>query len=246
MNPTTPTNPGSAMSHGGTFIRPGAVGWGHPGRPGTHQPSLTSAATEHALAAAAKDPDRVTDLLDELSRGRLWLPLPDDERPAPRVVNGTFHADDPNHQLTPATWAEFARYAITVRGPQARELGVCVPRDRLNGWTLGNLNGYWKRTAEDAIATLRPHDSGEVIAAGVVAWITLGPARLHYTLATGDIASKSAAGRYAIDTFPAYRDVVSAALDWRSSGDAKFTYADCITGAELAIDVVADANRRWG
>jgi len=90
-----------------------------------------------------------------------------------------------------------------VRGPQARELGVSVPRDRLNGWTLGNLNGYWKRTAEDAIATLRPHDSGEVIAASVVAWITLGPARLHYTLATGDIASKSAAGRYAIDTFPA-------------------------------------------
>src|ERR1700735_2119778 len=77
MNPTTPTNPGSAMSHGGTFIRPGAVGWGHPGRPGTHQPSLTSAATEHALAAAAKDPDQVTDLLDELSRGRLWLPLPE-------------------------------------------------------------------------------------------------------------------------------------------------------------------------
>jgi hypothetical protein len=80
----------------------------------------------------------------------------------------------------------------------------------------------------------------------VVAWITLGPARLHYTLAIGDIASKSAAGRYAIDTFPAYRDVVCAALDWRSSGDGKFTYADWISGAELAIDVVADANRRWG
>jgi SseB protein N-terminal domain/SseB protein C-terminal domain len=80
MNPTTPTNPGSAMSHsalshGGTFMRPGAVGWGRP------QPDLTPAATEQALAAAAKDPDRVTDLLDELSRGRLWLPLPDDERP---------------------------------------------------------------------------------------------------------------------------------------------------------------------
>ena len=81
MNATTPTNPGSAMSHGGTFMRPGAVGWGHPGRPGMDQPDLTSAAAEHALAAAAKDPDRVTDLLDELSRGRIWLPLPDDERP---------------------------------------------------------------------------------------------------------------------------------------------------------------------
>ena len=33
------------------------------------------------MTAAAKDPDRVTDLLDELSRARLWLPLPDDERP---------------------------------------------------------------------------------------------------------------------------------------------------------------------
>jgi hypothetical protein len=84
MNPTTPAKPGSAMSHsamsaGGTFMRPGAVGWGHPGHPGP--PDLTPAAAEHALAAAAKDPDRVTDLLDELSRGRIWLPLPDDERP---------------------------------------------------------------------------------------------------------------------------------------------------------------------
>jgi hypothetical protein len=56
-------------------MRPGAVGWGHPDQ------DLTSAAAEHALAVAAKDPDRVTDLLDELSRGRLWLPLPDDQRP---------------------------------------------------------------------------------------------------------------------------------------------------------------------
>src|ERR1700721_2355301 len=81
MNPKTPTNPGSAMLQGGTFMRPGAVAWGYPEQPGTPEPDLTLAATEHALAAAAKDPDRVTDLLDELSRGRLWLPLPEDERP---------------------------------------------------------------------------------------------------------------------------------------------------------------------
>ena len=79
MKPTTPTHPASAMSHGGTFMRPGAVGWG--GQPGELQPELAPAVIEHALAAAVKDPARVTDLLDELSRGRLWLPLPDDERP---------------------------------------------------------------------------------------------------------------------------------------------------------------------
>lgn len=85
MNPTTPANLGSAMSHGGTFMRPGAVGWGHPGQAGLPQAGVAPAAIEHALAAAAKDPDRVTDLLDELSRGRLWLPLPD-ERP---VIDGS-------------------------------------------------------------------------------------------------------------------------------------------------------------
>jgi hypothetical protein len=79
MNPTTPTHPATAMSRGGTFMRPGAVGWG--GQPGELQPELAPAVIEHALAAAAKDPDQVTDLLDELSRGRLWLPLPDDEHP---------------------------------------------------------------------------------------------------------------------------------------------------------------------
>ena len=36
---------------------------------------------EQALAAATKDSDRLSELLDELSRGRLWLPLPDDGGP---------------------------------------------------------------------------------------------------------------------------------------------------------------------
>jgi hypothetical protein len=73
MNPTTPM---TAMSHGGTFMRPGAMAWGQPGSQAPANPA-SPAAIEHALAAAVKDPDRVTDLLDELSRGRLWLPLPD-------------------------------------------------------------------------------------------------------------------------------------------------------------------------
>jgi SseB protein N-terminal domain len=38
-------------------------------------------AVERALAAAVSNVDRVEDLLDELSRGRLWIPLPDDGQP---------------------------------------------------------------------------------------------------------------------------------------------------------------------
>ena len=75
MKPVTPT---SAMSQGGTFVRPGALAWGQ-GDHGVTDPATlaTSATIEDALAAAVKDPDRVTALLDELSRGRLWLPLPE-------------------------------------------------------------------------------------------------------------------------------------------------------------------------
>jgi hypothetical protein len=66
------------MSQGGTFIRPGAVGWGPWDGPQPAADRTAPTAIEHALGAAIKDPDRVTDLLDELSRGRLWVPLPDD------------------------------------------------------------------------------------------------------------------------------------------------------------------------
>src|ERR1700733_3705246 len=38
-------------------------------------------AVERALAAVIRDPARIGDLLDELSRGRLWLPLPDNGQP---------------------------------------------------------------------------------------------------------------------------------------------------------------------
>jgi type III secretion system (T3SS) SseB-like protein len=40
-----------------------------------------ASAVERALAAAVLDVDRLGDLLDTLSRGRLWVPLPDDGQP---------------------------------------------------------------------------------------------------------------------------------------------------------------------
>ena len=65
-------------------------------------------------------------------------------------------------------------------------------------------------------------------------------------LATGDIASKAAAGEYAAGMFPAYRPVLSSAVTWRATGQGDFTYGDWINCAELALHIVADANRRWG
>lgn len=80
----------------------------------------------------------------------------------------------------------------------------------------------------------------------LVAWVATGAARLHYTLATGDITSKSGAGSYAIEHFPAYTEVVTGALAWRATGDGEFTVADWCRAAQLTLDIITDANRRWG
>jgi hypothetical protein len=76
MNPPrVPADPTPTVAHGGTFVRPGALVWS---RPDTSPGACSdSGVIEDALAAAAKDHDRVTDLLDQLRRARLWLPLPD-------------------------------------------------------------------------------------------------------------------------------------------------------------------------
>lgn len=64
---------------GSTFVRPGAVAWGAPASGDAAR--LPGEAVEQLLAAAAKDPERIDDLLDAIGRARLWLPLPAGESP---------------------------------------------------------------------------------------------------------------------------------------------------------------------
>ena len=69
--------PTQATAHGGTFIRPGAMAWGGTGDAPDGAYSSCEV-VEQVLAAAVKDADRLNDLLDELTRARLWVPLPGD------------------------------------------------------------------------------------------------------------------------------------------------------------------------
>jgi hypothetical protein len=69
-----------AMARGSTFVRPGAVAWG--GASTAPDGAYASCeAVEQVLAAVIKDDSRMNDLLDELARARLWIPLPTDKRP---------------------------------------------------------------------------------------------------------------------------------------------------------------------
>jgi Domain of unknown function (DUF4111)/Nucleotidyltransferase domain len=170
---------------------------------------------------------------------------PADEPVRPHLVGGEFRVAN-DSALTPSTWTEFAKYAIAVRGPAAGSIGVSVSRERLNEWNLGNLNGYWLNLANRAAAYYGDKDPAATEEAEFVCWGTLGAARLHYTLATGDITSKTGAGRYALEHFPDYADLISAALTWRATGEGEFTVATGRRATDLVKSIVADANRRWG
>lgn len=169
---------------------------------------------------------------------------PDDEPVRPHVVGGEFRVAE-NSALTPSTWTEFARYAIAVRGPAPGSIGVTVSRERLNEWNLGNLNGYWNDLADAGAKVLAERDPAGSARAETVAWAVLGAPRLHYTLATGDITSKTGAGRWALEQFPEYGELVAAALAWRATGEGEFTNAAAQRSVLFVRAVVADANRRW-
>jgi hypothetical protein len=178
----------------------------------------------------------------------IWRDQPEapaDEPVRPHIVGGEFRVAN-DSALTPSTWTEFARYATAVRGPAAGSIGISVSRERLNEWNLSNLNGYWLNLATRAAAYYGDKDPAAIEEAEFVCWGTLGAARLHYTLATGDITSKTGAGRYALEHFPDYADLIIAALTWRATGDGEFTMATGKRATDLVKAIVADANHRWG
>lgn len=116
--------------------------------------------------------------------------------------------------VNPVTWHLLARRGIAIRGPDPRTLDIHAPVDELRAWTLGNLNGYWPwwaartRRGRPLVGRLFPR---RYSAGGV-----LGAPRLHYTIATGEIATKEQAGSYALDTFASgWHPLIQDALAFR-------------------------------
>jgi hypothetical protein len=114
----------------------------------------------------------------------------------------------------PVTWHLLAAHGVAVLGPDPRTLGIRARDGELRAWTLANINDYWPWWAARSwrgrplVGRLSPrrYASGGV----------LGAPRLHYTIATGEIATKEQAGSYALDTFaPRWHALIRDALAYR-------------------------------
>ncbi len=114
-------------------------------------------------------------------------------------------------------------------------LNVRIDRDVLAQWTLNNLDTYWRPLLHQASGSVHPQSAIALTSWGA-AWIVLGVPRLHYTLATGEICSKDAAGVHALPTFPErWHRIVNESLRIRRSDHARPSVLSAL--AELAHDL---------
>ncbi|MEV1174104.1 aminoglycoside adenylyltransferase domain-containing protein [Nonomuraea sp. NPDC049784] len=137
---------------------------------------------------------------------------------------------NPRGGLNPVTWHTLARHGLTCRGPKPDELDIWHDPAALAAWTDGNLDRYWRRLVNRASHLASPWGLTCLGGYGTV-WVVTGVARLHYTLATGEITSKSGAGRYALEAFPeCWHRVVDEALRLREEDTALPTVASAVSG----------------
>jgi Nucleotidyltransferase domain len=171
---------------------------------------------------------------------------PADRRVVPFVVNGELRTDRPCGELTPVVWLVLDRYGVPVRGRAIADLGVSPDRAGLRRYNLDNLRTYWQPLADQLREHVRELDDQSTVDGDGVAWIMLGPARLHYTLACEDIISKARCAEYVATTFPSWAALAGRAARWRAGEKVAFTVKDLREGAASIDAIVADAWTRWG
>src|SRR5262245_56816908 len=145
---------------------------------------------------------------------------PTDMRVTPFVVNGEFHSDRHCGELNPVVWLNLTRYGVPIRG---QSVDGEVNRAELEAYNRDNLKSYWQPLAAQVRAQFAEVPGETPVEADWVVWLITGPARLHYTIATGDIIAKSDVDGYIAELFPAWAELARRAAAHRRGESAAFT-----------------------
>lgn len=162
----------------------------------------------------------------------------------PYSLDGTFMPDG-GFMANPVTWRQLQLAAVPVRGPRLAAGDVWFDADTLRRWNVANLDDYWARRLRDwrGIDPTEPavrHKSG-------LQWLVLGVPRLHYTITTLGVTSKTGAGRYALGVVDdRWHPVVEVALALRSDRSTTLPMsveALHAEAAEVSAWLIEDAHR---
>ncbi len=148
-------------------------------------------------------------------------------------------------EANPVVWRVLSTRAITVRGAPLGTRDVWFDPDVLRRWNLANLDTYWSEWLRRA----RTQDATEarVRSEYGLQWLVLGVPRLHYTVATLDVTSKTGGGRHALEVAPEpWHVVVRSAMALRADRQAPLPaplhvlWRDAL---DLAAWLIEDAHR---
>jgi len=150
---------------------------------------------------------------------------------APFHYEGKFNLSG-DFAINPVTWHELAGHSVAVRGPSLVGAPIWHDTAVLSVWTLNNLREYW----QPWLTQYRNAPAAVDLIDAPVTWGVLGVSRLHYTLATGQITSKTGAGQYALDVFDGrWSPIISEALRLRLRPTAASEYTDLAERRQEAV-----------
>ncbi|MFY8032269.1 MAG: aminoglycoside adenylyltransferase domain-containing protein [Devosia sp.] len=143
---------------------------------------------------------------------------PDAAADGPTSAEGTFLAQAQGNR-NPVTWISLQR-SISIIGGLDRQ-SLWQDRDRLKSWVKDNAARYWRRWHAQASGWGMPGLT--MLGRAAPMWGVLGIARQHYTVSTGEIASKSTAGGWALESFDGqYRRIIEEALAFRRGASSAY------------------------
>jgi hypothetical protein len=165
----------------------------------------------------------------------------------PHSLMGTFSRGG-GGDVNPVAWRVLATKALPVRGPRLSDGDVWFDANVLRRWNIDNLDTYWVdrvtewRRREPSEPAVR-HKSG-------LQWLVLGVPRLHYTILTLDVTSKTAAGRYALGVVDArWHEVIEACIALRRDQNAPLPRSPAALrddAVALSAWLIDDAHRQIG
>ena len=138
---------------------------------------------------------------------------PGDVEPVLRYLLGERVESAPG-AVTPVEWLTLKWRGVALMGVPADNLHVNADVEALRSYCRRNLVEYWRPQIE-RLAELAEVDELVAWVGRQVSWIALGVPRLLASIETGEVLSKTEAGRYALAQFPEWRSVLEASLEQR-------------------------------